>query len=64
MTDEEPEPTKVEVQCPPPILDPSLYNMRSEDAAFFKKMTGIKDDETLKQHVLDVQAKAYKATTP
>jgi hypothetical protein len=37
--------------------------MRPDDAAFFKKVTGIHDDEALKQHILDVQAKAYKVTT-
>ncbi|OAX38621.1 hypothetical protein K503DRAFT_792392 [Rhizopogon vinicolor AM-OR11-026] len=34
--------------------------MRPEDGAFFKKVTGIGDDETLKQHILGVQAKVYQ----
>ncbi|OJA12713.1 hypothetical protein AZE42_02869 [Rhizopogon vesiculosus] len=47
MTDEIPK--KAGPQHPPHLLDPSLYSMRPED-----------DDETLKQHILGVQTKAYQ----
>ncbi|KAG0696581.1 hypothetical protein DFH29DRAFT_194172 [Suillus ampliporus] len=58
LTDQEP--AKIEAQLSFPPLDESLYKLGPEDAAFFKKLTGIKDDVTLKQHILDIQAKAYK----
>jgi hypothetical protein len=41
-------------------LDPNLYNLQPEEAAFFKQLTGINDDELLKQHIIQVQAKAYE----
>lgn len=40
-------------------LDPSLYKLGDEEAAFFKQSTGIKDSEELKQHILQVQKEAY-----
>jgi hypothetical protein len=43
-------------------LDTSLYSLSTEEAAFFKAQTGIDDDEDLKKHILDVQAKAYEAS--
>jgi hypothetical protein len=43
-----------------PAADTSLYSLTSEEAAFFKAQTGIDDDEDLKRHILEVQAKAYK----
>ncbi|KAG2342482.1 hypothetical protein BDR05DRAFT_964090 [Suillus weaverae] len=43
-----------------PTVDTSLYSLSSEEAAFFKAQTGIDDDEDLKRHILEVQAKAYK----
>ncbi|KAF4567770.1 mediator complex subunit [Pleurotus pulmonarius] len=42
-----------------PTLDPKLYSLNEEEAAFFKYTTGIQDEEELKKHILDVQAKAY-----
>ncbi|KAG2142472.1 hypothetical protein DEU56DRAFT_264985 [Suillus clintonianus] len=54
------EPPKIEAQRTFPPLDESLYDLRPQDAAFYKKLTGIEDDAALKQHILDVQAKAYK----
>ncbi|KAG0698591.1 hypothetical protein DFH29DRAFT_991043 [Suillus ampliporus] len=54
------EPAKIEVQRSFPPLDESHYDVRPQDAAFYKKLTGIEDDAALKQHILDVQAKAYK----
>ncbi|KAG1750826.1 hypothetical protein EDB19DRAFT_1825069 [Suillus lakei] len=44
-----------------PTVDTSLYSLSSEEAAFFKAQIGIDDDENLKRHILEVQAKAYKA---
>ncbi|KAG1880093.1 hypothetical protein F4604DRAFT_517966 [Suillus subluteus] len=46
--------------APMPKLDPNLYRLSSEEAAFFKAQIGIDDDEDLKRHILEVQAKAYK----
>ena len=40
-------------------LDPSLYKLGDEEAAFFKQTTGIKDSDELKQHILQVQKEAY-----
>ena len=40
-------------------LDEKYYTDRVVDTAFLKSQTGIQDDETLKQHILAVQAKAY-----
>ncbi|KAG1731986.1 uncharacterized protein EDB91DRAFT_1330297 [Suillus paluster] len=54
------EPAKIEAQLSFPPLDENFYNLRPEDSAFFKELTGIEDDAALKQHILDVQAKAYK----
>jgi len=44
--------------------DTSLYNPTPEETAFFKAQTGIDNDDELKRHILDVQAKAYKASHP
>jgi len=41
-------------------LDPDLYNLQPQEAAFFKQQTGIHDDELLKQHIIQVQTKAYE----
>ncbi|KAG2146167.1 uncharacterized protein EDB93DRAFT_1286561 [Suillus bovinus] len=43
-----------------PTVDASLYNLSPAQAAFFKSQTGIDNDEDLKRHILEVQAKAYK----
>jgi len=40
-------------------LDPSLYTLDAESSAFFKSVTGIHDDNELKEHILNVQAQAY-----
>ncbi|KAI0322176.1 hypothetical protein OF83DRAFT_1167836 [Amylostereum chailletii] len=40
-------------------LDPSLYDLSEEESTFFKQQTGIQDDEELKAHILDIQAKAF-----
>ncbi|KAI0684950.1 hypothetical protein BC835DRAFT_578409 [Cytidiella melzeri] len=41
-------------------LDESLYAPTEEEDAFFSSQTGIKDAEERKQHILAVQAEAYK----
>ena len=41
-------------------LDPSLYEPTPEAVDFFKKVTGISDDDELKQHVLAVQKEAWE----
>ncbi|KAG1887011.1 hypothetical protein F4604DRAFT_1675072 [Suillus subluteus] len=43
------------------VTDTCLYNLSPAQAAFFKAQTGIDNDEDLKRHILEVQAKAYKA---
>ncbi|KAG2142473.1 hypothetical protein DEU56DRAFT_794667 [Suillus clintonianus] len=58
--DKESQSTKIETHHSAPPLDESLYGLRPQDAVFFKKLTGIEDDAVLKQHILDIQAKAYK----
>ncbi|KAJ8518184.1 hypothetical protein ONZ45_g4715 [Pleurotus djamor] len=39
-------------------LDPNIYSLDAEEAAFFKATTGIQDDEALKAHILAVQERA------
>jgi hypothetical protein len=41
-------------------LDPNLYSLQPHETAFFKQLTGIYDDELLKQHIIEVQTRAYK----
>ncbi|KAI0791856.1 hypothetical protein C8Q75DRAFT_715315 [Abortiporus biennis] len=48
---------KLEI-CQPP-LSVDLYNLHPEEIEFFKKATGIEEDEELKRHVLEVQCQAY-----
>jgi thermostable 8-oxoguanine DNA glycosylase len=43
-------------------VDTSLYSLSSKEAAFFKAQIGFDDDEDLKRHILEVQAKAYEAS--
>ena len=45
-----------------PKLDPSLYSLDSDEAAFFKQLTGISDEQALKEHILAVQSKAYEVS--
>jgi len=37
-----------------------LYDLTEEDRIFFKRQTGIQDDDELKAHILRVQAEAYE----
>lgn len=48
-------PVEIDANKVPP-LDPTNYDA---DEEFLSAVTGIKDAEELKQHVLDVQAEAY-----
>ena len=43
-----------------PALDERLYDLTDEERSFFKQQTGIRDDDELKAHIIDVQAEAYK----
>jgi hypothetical protein len=43
-----------------PKLDPGLYSPQDEELVFFRKLTGIEDENELKSHILTVQAKAYE----
>ncbi|KDR76359.1 hypothetical protein GALMADRAFT_67446 [Galerina marginata CBS 339.88] len=43
-----------------PKLDTSLYSLDAEERDFFQHLTGIKDEEALREHILAVQAKAYE----
>ncbi len=36
------------------------YDPTDEQVVFFKKLTGISDDEELKRHILSVQEEAWK----
>lgn len=40
-------------------VDKSLYRIRPEEKEFFKQATGINDEEELKEHIFEIQAKAY-----
>ncbi|KAK0220017.1 hypothetical protein IW262DRAFT_1448454 [Armillaria fumosa] len=41
-------------------LEPELYRLSEDEAVFFKSHTGIEGDQELKNHILTVQAEAYK----
>jgi hypothetical protein len=45
-----------------PKLEPSLYNPQDDELLFFRKLTGIEDENELKSHILTVQAKAYEVS--
>lgn len=47
-------------EAPPLDLDPRFYHLDDEEKGFFQQLTGITDDEQLKEHIFRVQAKAYK----
>lgn len=42
-----------------PHLDVSLYSLDSDETAFFQQLTGIGDEQALRDHIIAVQAKAY-----
>lgn len=41
-------------------LDPNLLNLNEEEAEFFKSQTGIQNNEELRNHIIEVQKKAYE----
>jgi len=43
-----------------PKLNPSYYHLQPDELAFFQHITGIEDQDVLKQHILTIQAKAYQ----
>lgn len=45
-------------------LDDKFYDPDPEALAFYKKETGIDDDEELKQHILRVQKEAFGVSLP
>ncbi|KAJ3710936.1 hypothetical protein C8R42DRAFT_596483 [Lentinula raphanica] len=47
------------LKLPVSQLDVSLYHLDDESKAFFKRETGIQDDEEVKAHIVAVQNKAY-----
>ena len=45
-------------------LENTFYDPDDEAKEFFKKETGITDDNELKQHILKAQAKAFAVSSP
>lgn len=43
-------------------IDPALFKLTPDELAFLKAQTGIQDDDKLKEHVLAVQAEAWKVS--
>ena len=43
-------------------LDDSLFKINDQAYQFMKDQTGISDEEELKQHILAVQAEAYRVS--
>jgi hypothetical protein len=43
-----------------PPLDPDLLSLSQDESDFFKALTGINDDHTLRKHIIEVQTKAYR----
>lgn len=43
-------------------IDPALFKPTPDESAFLKAQTGIQDDGKLKEHVLAVQAEAWKVS--
>ena len=44
-------------------LDAGLYALNENQTGFFKELTGIKDDEELKHHIIGIQHKAYEVSS-
>ena len=40
-------------------LDASLYRLEGKDLDFYRRETGIEDEELLREHILLVQSKAF-----
>ncbi|KAG9105231.1 hypothetical protein FRC07_009470 [Ceratobasidium sp. 392] len=43
-----------------PHLDSSLYSLTPDELAFYQRRIGIADETELKEHIIDVQTRAYK----
>jgi hypothetical protein len=41
-------------------LDPTSLNLSEQEAEFLKSQTGIRDDEALRNHIIEVQKKAHE----
>lgn len=41
-------------------LDTKDYSMEADELEFFRKLTGLQDEDDLKSHVVNVQVKAYQ----
>lgn len=52
--------TAVAMPDMPPLS--AKYGLSPEQTTFFKAQTGIDDDEELKNHILELQERAYKVT--
>jgi len=44
-------------------LDPSLYQPTKDGIEILKKLTGIRDDDDLRKHAMEVQAELYAVCT-
>jgi len=40
-------------------IDPSLYDLKDDEKTFFKQLTGIEDEDELKEHALNIQKEAF-----
>jgi hypothetical protein len=47
-----------------PPLDNQLYFLSLDALDFFKSQTGIEDEDSLREHILTVQKKAYEVGRP
>ena len=43
-------------------LDPNLLNLNDKERQFFRDQTGITDDKELDEHIIRVQADAWKVS--
>lgn len=46
-----------------PPLDETLYELSADELEFFRSQTGISNEHALKQHIVNVQRKAYSVST-
>lgn len=45
---------------PSALLDEKYYHLNDEELTFFKSQTGIQDEGLLKEHIMKIQADAWK----
>jgi hypothetical protein len=43
-------------------LDATLFDLDDKHLKFFRSLTGITNDEEVKQHIMTIQARAYEVT--